>query len=254
MLDWRKESALYLMTGWIEDISPVHAGRTGRRIPPYLLPLSDRELEGLCGWASYYRAHDLIWIGNADLEIPAYRQLADPRSHLSRSGLTVRQSIERATGLPTYYYLYRYHGHRDHSLERNRKCPGCGRRWRRQRKAAAWRGLAGFDFRCDHGRLISDTAPDDSNERHARIGEWRPRGKKNGPSAGCSEPHHEGSEERKHEKDHRVIPLLCRSHLTEREDHRDVSGLLVMRVPVEQPWLPSRSPRSEVSSTMKSLA
>ncbi len=182
VLDWRKETALYLLTGCIEDASPVRAGSTGRHIPPYLLPLSDRELECLCGWASYYRAHDDIWIGSADLEIPAYKQLADPHSELSKDGRTVRQSIERATGLPTYYYLNRYFGRQDKRREDNRRCPGCGRRWRRKRKAAEFHGLGGFDFRCDHCRLISDAASDVSDERHAPIGECRPRSRRKATS------------------------------------------------------------------------
>jgi len=181
-LDWRKESSLYLIVGWIEDVSPVRAGSTGRLIPPYLLPLSDRETEDLCSWASYYRAHDLIWIGSADLEIPAYRQLAELNSHLSQCGLAVRESVESATGLPTYYYLHRYFGRQDPRREDNRECPGCGRRWRRRREAAKLHGLRAFDFRCDHCRLVSDAACDESDERHARIGEWRPRSRRKATS------------------------------------------------------------------------
>ncbi len=44
------------------------------------------------------------------VEIPAYRQLADPNSLLSEDGRRLCREVESRTGIPTFYYLLRYWG------------------------------------------------------------------------------------------------------------------------------------------------
>lgn len=173
--DWRKEAALYLYTHLHDQTSPVRTGSAGEPVPAYSLPLDDPEIEWIHGWAHRYRAYDLIWICSGALEIPAYIQTADPNSELSKDGRLICRRIERGTGRPTYYYLHRHYGWRDQERERNRKCPGCGRAWAQQVEASLRWGIADFEFRCDRCRLVSSVGLDDSEQRHARIGEWKPR-------------------------------------------------------------------------------
>ena len=171
--DWRKETSLYLWTGFLCRTSAVSAGSTGKPVPTYLLPIDDKKIESIYSWAAYYRGHDLLWVGSAKLEIPAYRELADPRSEMSSWGREVCRQIERATGLPTYYYLQRYFGWRNEHRERNRKCPGCGRAWARNPAGSVHHSIESFEFRCARCRLISCVGIDAFNRRYARIGDAR---------------------------------------------------------------------------------
>ncbi len=172
---WDNAAALYLFTHALDRASPVCAGDDGSPIPLYALPISERDREDLCSWASAYRHHDMIALLCGDLEIPAYRQLADPESGLSRTGRQLCQTIETATGLPTYQYLHRYWGRRS-EVEVSRSCPGCGASWKKD--AGEGHGLAWFDFLCSGCRIVSNVAASfDSKERLARIGEFSPRRK-----------------------------------------------------------------------------
>ncbi|MBX3324353.1 MAG: DUF2310 family Zn-ribbon-containing protein [Nitrospira sp.] len=80
--------------------------------------------------------------------------------------------IETATRIPTYYYLFRYHGRLKEKL---RRCPLCGGAWRVRSPKGLTR-FSHFDFRCKPCRLVSNMASsigDDEDERLAVIGEPR---------------------------------------------------------------------------------
>lgn len=143
----------------------------GKPIPTYKLPVSDSIREGLYFWAESYRHHDAIWLESGDLEISAYKQLADPNSGLARQGRELCTEIEQATGKATFYYLDHYWGRKSQE-EENRLCPVCGGCWRVFNDDDG-NGFSAFPFRCYSCRLVSHKADSCEDERHARIGEYR---------------------------------------------------------------------------------
>jgi predicted nucleic acid-binding Zn ribbon protein len=169
---WKKSSFLYLFTHAFDDMSPVCCGDSGRPIPVYLLPISDQTREDLYFWARHFKDHDNIWLASGALEIPAYKQTADPRSELSSVGRELCKEIESATDKKTFYYLHRYWGR--NVGEQDRPCPICGHRWRTSKKEKVSKELPfwNFWFRCVRCRLVSHCADSYDNERHAVIGEY----------------------------------------------------------------------------------
>lgn len=168
---WKSAPSLVLFTHAFTDSSAsVRHGRHGDPIPTYLLPLPDTEREAVYFWSNSYRYHDNVWFVSRDLEIPAYRQLADPFSGVSNEGRECCQRIESATGKPTYYYLMRYWGRRG-AREFERKCPSCGGDWATD--AGPGSEFWDFQFRCEPCRLVSNAGDSEEDERHARIGEYR---------------------------------------------------------------------------------
>jgi predicted nucleic acid-binding Zn ribbon protein len=170
---WRSATFLYLQTSFLDYGSAVHASGEQEPIPAYLLPVSDPLREDLFFWTAAYQAHDRLWINSGALEIPAYRQIADPRSELASDGREICAAIEKATRKPTYYYLDRYYGRR--RGEDSRPCPLCGKPWaRREVIAGGRRRFVDFAFRCDRCRLVSHVGDEIATPRLARIGEFRP--------------------------------------------------------------------------------
>jgi predicted nucleic acid-binding Zn ribbon protein len=103
----------------------------------------------------------------------AYRVLAEPDSPCSKWGRELCLAIEKATGVPTYYYLMRYFG-REYAEEKRRRCPCCGKSWhiKRPEKEGGYEFWE-FDFMCKKCRLVSNCACGDVNLRYAKIGEPR---------------------------------------------------------------------------------
>ena len=168
---WKRCTSFYLFTNAFEEASPLCCGDTGQPVPLYLLPISQETREYLCYWSSAYRNHDMLWIGSGALEIPAYKQMADPASELSQNGRDLCAEIQQATGIPTFYYIQRYWGRREG--EENRLCPGCGSKWRVKGTRPQGAPFHQFAFRCKRCRLVSNLACADDDERHARIGEFK---------------------------------------------------------------------------------
>ncbi|MHC4624543.1 MAG: DUF2310 family Zn-ribbon-containing protein [Planctomycetota bacterium] len=170
---WKDATSLCLCTSWADHHPPIRRMDTGTPIPAYLLPLPDRQVDDIYCWAYGYRNHDLIWTASGKLEMPAYKQLAQPNSELSSEGRQICLNVERATGVPTFYYLFRYWARKNE--RESRLCPGCGRKWRvggiRQSLNRFW----DFPFQCKKCRLVSHDACADEDARHARIGEYRPK-------------------------------------------------------------------------------
>jgi predicted nucleic acid-binding Zn ribbon protein len=169
---WTGASFLYLATHMLDYESPLWRGDNGKPIPFYRVPGTHEDRQSVHFWSYGYRSHDLIWFRSGALEIPAYRQLAEPSSDLSQEGLALCAMIEKATGVPTYYYIMRFWGRR--KGEERRKCPGCGRKWRTQHPAEEGGPFWQFAFRCERCRLVSHLAVADDDERHASIGEYSP--------------------------------------------------------------------------------
>lgn len=167
---WKASSSLYLFTCSGDELSPVCCGDTGRAVPLYLLPVPAHVRCQLVFWAEAYRRHEQIWLDSRDLEIPAYKQLADPQSELSLRGRELGALVEKATKIPTFYFVARYWGRREG--EDTRACAGCGRRWHVSRVGEGDPHHE-FRFRCRRCRLVSHTAASDADQRRARIGEFR---------------------------------------------------------------------------------
>ena len=168
---WKQSTSLYLFTHAFDNVSPVCCGDTGFSIPLYLLPVTQKTREELYFWAGSYKAHDKIWLDSGALEIPAYKQLADPESNLSVTGRGLCAEIERLTKTPTFYYVHRYWGRNDG--EAIRPCPICGSKWHSSESPEERQAFYKFHFRCEHCRLVSHCADSTDDERHARIGEFK---------------------------------------------------------------------------------
>jgi len=172
---WKSAPALYLYTAWPVHEPPVQRMDNGTPIPSYLLPLSEKQKDEVYSWAYSYRNHDLIWTESGTLEIPAYKQLIEPDSELSSYGRDICKNIEKATGIPTYYYLFRYWGRKGEG--KTRLCPSCGKKWRVKDSPKSAKPFWNLLFQCKKCRLVSHAAFTDDDARHARIGEYNAKNK-----------------------------------------------------------------------------
>ena len=168
---WRRAPFLYLFTHAFDDGPVFCRGDNGKPVPSYHFPIPYRERESIYFWQANYRHHDHVWLGCGTLEIPAYRELADPTSELSQHGRDLCRQVEEATGIPTFYFLMRYWGRRKN--EASRECPGCGRSWRTSNAAEKSAELWQFAFQCHKCRLVSHLCVSSEHERHAAIGEFK---------------------------------------------------------------------------------
>lgn len=170
---WAKAPFLYLFTHAFDHASPLCRGDNGYPIPLYRVPVPDDIREGVGHWQSEYREHDGDWLSSGPQELAAYRQLADPSSELSREGLDCCRDIQKATGVPTYYFLMRYWGRAQG--EEARRCPQCGGRWRTKHPLLPPRPYWQFGFQCHRCRLVSHGGDAFDNRRFAHIGEYHKR-------------------------------------------------------------------------------
>lgn len=171
---WQTALFLVLYADAFSFLPPVRRGEDGKPVPTYRLPpLKYCEHEAVYHWQRDYQFHDHLWLNSGTLEIPAYREIADPNSSLSGEGRRICEEIEHATGKPTYYYLVRYYGRK--KGEEKRRCPECGGKWRTDLPEAVGFDLGRFHFQCEKCRLVSHLGDTDEDERHARIGEYRSR-------------------------------------------------------------------------------
>jgi predicted nucleic acid-binding Zn ribbon protein len=170
---WESASSLYLFTHAYDQASPVCHGDTGASLPTYRLPVTERCREHLHDWALHYRELDSVWFSCGALEIPAYEQLVEPDSELSKSGRGLCGQLETVLGKPTYYCLHRYWGRA--AGESDRLCPGCGRPWRARPVDDFDHLWHEFAFHCQPCRLVSSDAAttEDDAEPYAHIGEYK---------------------------------------------------------------------------------
>jgi predicted nucleic acid-binding Zn ribbon protein len=148
----RRPPALIMVLG----DTPLTCSDCGGKVPLYRISRMRRHGNdhGLRYWAHRYRAVDDLWTGSDVGEQFAYRQLSQHDSDLSKLGRSTCRRIENTTGIPTYYYLYRWYA-RSMPSERRRTCPSCGRKWLQE---PPW--MDGYDFRCDRCRLVSEVGLD----------------------------------------------------------------------------------------------
>lgn len=172
---WQNTPFLYFTTGFMDWESPLVRGDNGAPIPLYRVSITDLDRDAIRSWLWRYRSFDEVWIGSCDLERQAYSVLTDPNSELSQWGRDCCRAIEKATSVPTYYWLMRYYG-RQEEEEKQRRCPGCGKSWFIKKPVGSQdesKPFWHFDFMCKKCRLVSHLAVGETNLRYARIGEFR---------------------------------------------------------------------------------
>jgi predicted nucleic acid-binding Zn ribbon protein len=170
---WENAPFLYMHGHAFNNASPISSGENGRVIPIYMFPISSDQREQLYFWLNSYYYHDRLWFESGALEIPAYRQMVDPNSELAKKGRGLCQLIEKMVKLPTYYYLQRYWSRV--KQEDQRKCSGCGGKWRTEYAdvpSSAAKPFYHFDFRCDKCRLVSHIGVSTDGGAKVRIGEF----------------------------------------------------------------------------------
>lgn len=171
MPNYKNSPFLYLFTSAFRWESSIRRSDNGKPISPIMLPISSEIRENLYNWERTYRQYAHIWIDSGVLEIPVYKQLANPNSELSNEGRKICSAVEEATSVPTYYYLMRFWGRRNG--ENQRKCPVCGNKWDVESKEIKNEQFWDFHFQCHECRLVSHEATVCDDERHARIGEYK---------------------------------------------------------------------------------
>jgi predicted nucleic acid-binding Zn ribbon protein len=164
-ITWKGASELVLFIHAFDDDSPVCRTDMDEQVPVFLLPVTDEVKEYLVRWQDLYVLHDRMWLASGKLEMGAYNELAKPDSELSKHGREMCREVEKATKVPTYYYLERYYSHPTEEFAR--RCPGCGGKWRT--KAPEENRLRDWHFRCKRCRLVSNAGVE-VNRRLARIG------------------------------------------------------------------------------------
>ncbi len=164
---------LHLFTHAFDWKSPLYRGDTDEAVPVFLLPVDFQQKNDLIRWQAEYVLYDRLWLNSGSLEMHAYKELVEPKSELSAAGRELCAALEKATGVPTYYFVMRYYA--PEQGDDNRPCPGCGKAWNcRQPPDAPFHH---WPFRCEHCRLVS-TVGVDINRRLARVGQWTPIGRK----------------------------------------------------------------------------
>ena len=164
-ITWKGAGELVLFTHAFDDDSPVCRTDIAEQVPVFLLPVSEEVKEDLGRWQDLFVLHDRMWLASGALEMPAYRELALPNSELSEYGRDLCKAVEKATKVPTFYFLMRYYSHPTEEFAR--RCPGCGGKWRTQ--APEENRHRDWHFRCKPCRLVSNAGVE-VDRRLARIG------------------------------------------------------------------------------------
>jgi predicted nucleic acid-binding Zn ribbon protein len=143
--------SLILFTNYLTTESPLRCGDCFGTIPLYVFPRTyDDEYYNVITWQCDYKACDRLQMGCKTGERFGSREISKIDSSLSRRGIEICNQITNLTGLPTYYYLYRYNDQK-RLVEEKRKCPSCGGDWLLKESLHEL-----FDFKCDQCRLLSN--------------------------------------------------------------------------------------------------
>ena len=140
----KKSSWYMLYTDWTAIDSPLVCGDCGQSVPLYKIPhlFNEDEHHGILGWKEAYSEIDGLWLYCLSDRF-TYRQLNKFDSQLSKIGRNICRELEKATGVPAYYYVFQYN-------KSKLLCPVCGADWK-------YRGEKTFiDYKCDQCRLVAD--------------------------------------------------------------------------------------------------
>ena len=146
----QKSSWYMLYTDYAESDSPVVCGDCGKTVPLYKLPhlFNENEHHGVLGWKEAYSEIDGLWLYCLSDRF-TYRQLNKLDSQLSKIGLDICKELEKATNIPTYYYLFHSNG-LSGKIKTPAVCPSCGANW----KLTGEKTFIGY--KCDKCRLVAD--------------------------------------------------------------------------------------------------
>lgn len=148
-----ESSAYILFTNYLSNHSPLKCFDCGSPIPLYRLPKFPSETyKYALGWQDEYKACDLLQMHSGFGERFGTKQMSDPHSGLSKTGLDICKEIKELSNKPVYYYLYRASG-KSLKKERERKCPLCDGDWILDEELHNL-----FDFKCDKDYLLSNIA------------------------------------------------------------------------------------------------
>jgi len=147
-------SEYILFTNYLTMESPLRCGECFGPVPLYRLHQTypvpdDGEYYSIKLWEYDYQACDTLQMNCRTGERFGIREMSEPDSSLSRRGRELCADIERGTGKPVYYYLFRYVSRTTLEKERARRCPVCGGAWLLE---GPWHL---FDFKCEACRLVS---------------------------------------------------------------------------------------------------
>jgi predicted nucleic acid-binding Zn ribbon protein len=144
-----------LFTTYISLESPLKCTDCFGIVPLYKIPkTADEEYHNIISWQSNYQSCDSLQINCEVGEKFGTNQLSKYDSQLTKQGLKVCQSIEKATGRKVYYYLYKYSA-KSYKSELSRKCPSCKSDWHLKEPLHNI-----FDFKCEKCNLLSNIACD----------------------------------------------------------------------------------------------
>jgi len=161
----RSRRSLILFTNYATLQPPLRCGECFSPVPLYRIPgIQKEDTYELLTWEADYQACDTLQTNCATGERFAIREMSRVTSSLTQRGRAVCEEIERKTGIPVYYYLFRYRGENDQK-ERERRCPACDGEWYLTRPQ-----FDRFHFRCDACRLLSNLAFCCGNGKASEVG------------------------------------------------------------------------------------
>ena len=143
-----------LFTNYLTMESPLRCGECFGPVPLYRVPptYDDSEYYNIKTWEADYQACDTLQMNCSTGERFGIREMSEANSSLSRRGRGLCADIEKGTGKPVYYYLFRYVTRTTRAKEEARMCPICGGAWLLEE---SWHI---FDFKCESCRLVSTFA------------------------------------------------------------------------------------------------
>ncbi|QPB42552.1 Zn-ribbon-containing protein [Rodentibacter haemolyticus] len=140
-----------LYTTHLQSCSPIHSGENFAPIPLYKQLKNQPHLsQDVIKWQENWQACDQLQMNGSALEQQTLHEISDHQSRLSKHGRYLSQEIEKISGVPTYYYLYRVGG-KSLQDEKHRPCPICGEKWALNETI-----FDVFHFKCDQCRLVSN--------------------------------------------------------------------------------------------------
>jgi predicted nucleic acid-binding Zn ribbon protein len=149
----KKRNSFILFTTFLDTDSPLQCGNCRGTVPLYNIPKKfDETYNKILSWQSDYKACDTLQMHCETGERFGIKEMSNFDSSLSKRGRKICNEIEKKTGIPTYYYLFRYNGISE-KTERQRKCPSCKSDWLLKKPLHEI-----FDFRCNKCRLLSNMA------------------------------------------------------------------------------------------------
>jgi predicted nucleic acid-binding Zn ribbon protein len=141
--------SLVLFTTFISLESPLRCGDCFGPVPLYCIsPVHGESRQSVIMWQEDYKACDTLQMHCETGERFGEREMRELDSSLSKRGREICAAIEEATGLPSYYFLWKGRG-RSREAELARVCPSCSEPWLLDEPLHEL-----FDFRCEPCRLL----------------------------------------------------------------------------------------------------